>query len=174
MENDEKPSSSGLLVNLSELFSTTTNVICRITSARKYSEDTNKFKKLLTEFTELLGTSDVRDRLPWLAWVSHVNGFNAKAKEFDEFLDGVGEEHVNSQNQQINDHKEIQGADQKDCGCFAGDSEAKHIWLSHGEYEHQGSYLGKNQELHLITFPKTPISRKKKSHHICAIYICIT
>ncbi|KAK8604060.1 hypothetical protein V6N13_096523 [Hibiscus sabdariffa] len=114
MENVEKSSSSGLLVNLNELFSTTTNIICRITSGRKYSEDTNKFKKLLTEFTELFGTSDVRDRLTRLAWVSHVNGFNAKAKEFDEFLDGVGEEHMNSQNQQINDHKEIQGEDQKD------------------------------------------------------------
>ncbi|KAL4383128.1 hypothetical protein GQ457_15G006520 [Hibiscus cannabinus] len=119
MENVEKSSSSGLLVNLSELFSTTTNVICRITSGRNYG------------VYRVVGTSDVRDLLPWLAWVSHVNGFNAKAKEFDEFLDGVGEEHKNSQNQQINDHKEIQGADQKDwmfCWRFRGKTHMSFPW----------------------------------------------
>ncbi|KAE8704652.1 Cytochrome P450 71A1 [Hibiscus syriacus] len=71
-----------LLINLSELFSmTTNNVICIITLGRKCSEDTGKLKKFLWEFTELLSTSDVGDYLPWLAWVSHVNGFKAKAKK---------------------------------------------------------------------------------------------
>ncbi|KAK8659052.1 hypothetical protein V6N13_029267 [Hibiscus sabdariffa] len=119
MEKIEKSSTSGLPINLSEIFSATTNnVICRIALGRKYSEDTTKFKKLLREFTELLGTSDVGDYLPWLSWISHVNGFNAKAKkvakEFDQFLDGVIEEHMNQHNKQTNDHKGIQGQDQKD------------------------------------------------------------
>ncbi|KAK8604609.1 hypothetical protein V6N13_099543 [Hibiscus sabdariffa] len=120
MEKIEKSSASGLPINLSEIFSATTNnVICRIALGRKYSEDTTKFKKLLREFTELLGTPDVGDYLPWLSWISHVNGFNAKAKkvakEFDQFLDGVIEEHMNQHNKQTNDHnKGIQGEDQKD------------------------------------------------------------
>ncbi|KAE8697316.1 hypothetical protein F3Y22_tig00110621pilonHSYRG00067 [Hibiscus syriacus] len=79
---------------------------------------------------KLLGMSDVGDYLPWLAWVSHVNGFNAKAKkvakEFDEFLDEVIDEHVNHHNKQVNDFIGIQGKDQKDFrGCSAGDSKAK-------------------------------------------------
>ncbi|MBA0773113.1 hypothetical protein Gotri_008412, partial [Gossypium trilobum] len=62
VEKIEKSSSLCSPVNLSELFSaTTTNVICRIALGRKYSEDTNKFGKLLNEFTELLGTPDVGD-----------------------------------------------------------------------------------------------------------------
>ncbi|GMJ00078.1 cytochrome P450, family 71, subfamily A, polypeptide 25 [Hibiscus trionum] len=104
--------SSGLLVNLTELFSATTNnVICRIALGRKYNEDTNKFKKLLSEFLELLGTPSIGDYLPWLAWLSHVNGFNARAdkvaKEFDEFLDGVIEEHLNRRNGDGNDQKDF-------------------------------------------------------------------
>ncbi|KAK8537667.1 hypothetical protein V6N12_043819 [Hibiscus sabdariffa] len=85
--------------------------IKRIALGRKYNEDKNKFKKLLSDFLELLGTPDVGDYLPWLAWVSHVNGFNAKvdkvAKELDEFLDGVIEEHVNQHNKHANDQKDF-------------------------------------------------------------------
>ncbi|MBA0656771.1 hypothetical protein Goklo_009103, partial [Gossypium klotzschianum] len=68
VEKIEKSSSLCSPVNLSELFSATTNnVICRIALGGKYSEDTNKFGKLLNKFTELLGTPDVGDYLPWLA-----------------------------------------------------------------------------------------------------------
>ncbi|XP_039069268.1 cytochrome P450 71A4-like [Hibiscus syriacus] len=74
MENIQKSCSSGLTVNLSELFPAITN-------------------------------NNIGDYLPWLAWVSHVNGFNAKAdklaKELDEFLDRVIEEHMNRQNKKI-------------------------------------------------------------------------
>ncbi|KAK8479898.1 hypothetical protein V6N11_074092 [Hibiscus sabdariffa] len=112
MENIKRSCSSGLPVNLSDLFSAiTNNVICRITLGRKYNEDTNKFKKLLCDFVELLGTPNVGDYLPWLAWVSHLNGFNAKAdkvaEEFDEFLDGVIEEHMNLHNRHENDEKDF-------------------------------------------------------------------
>ncbi|XP_039046925.1 cytochrome P450 736A117-like [Hibiscus syriacus] len=107
MEDITRSCSSGLPVNLSELFSATTNnVVSRIALGRKYSEDTNKFKKLLSDFSELLGTSNVGDYLAWLAWVSHVNGFNDKAdkgaKAFDEFLDGVIEERINRRNKHVN------------------------------------------------------------------------
>ncbi|KAE8695220.1 Cytochrome P450 71A21 [Hibiscus syriacus] len=50
VKNVQKSSSSGLLVNLSDLFlMTMNNVICRIYLGRKYSEDTKKFKKILRE-----------------------------------------------------------------------------------------------------------------------------
>ncbi|KAB2053617.1 hypothetical protein ES319_A12G200100v1 [Gossypium barbadense] len=119
MEKIEKCSSLCSPVNLSELFSATTNnVTCKISLGRKYSEDTNKFRKLLSEFTELLGAPDVGDYLPWLAWLSHVNGLHGKAKkvakELDEFLDGVIKEHMNRHEKHVNDHAGIQGEDQKD------------------------------------------------------------
>ncbi|KAB2053554.1 hypothetical protein ES319_A12G195500v1 [Gossypium barbadense] len=119
VEKIEKSSSLCSPVNLSELFSATNNnVICRIALGRKYSEDTNKFGKLLNEFTKLLGALDVGDYLPWLAWLSHVNGLHGKAekvaKEFDEFLDGVLEEHMNRHDRHVNDHAGIQGEYQED------------------------------------------------------------
>ncbi|KAK8323218.1 hypothetical protein V6Z11_A12G223000, partial [Gossypium hirsutum] len=97
MEKIEKCSSLCSPVNLSELFSATTNnVTCKISLGRKYSEDTNKFRKLLSEFTELLGAPD------------------KVAKELDEFLDGVIKEHMNRHEKHVNDHAGIQGEDQKD------------------------------------------------------------
>ncbi|MBA0773143.1 hypothetical protein Gotri_008441 [Gossypium trilobum] len=60
MEKIEKCSSLCSPENLSELFSATTNkVTCKIALGRKYSEDTNKFRKLLSEFTKLFGAPDV-------------------------------------------------------------------------------------------------------------------
>ena len=121
VEKIKKYSTSALPVNLSELFSMiTNNVVCRVALGRKYSEgeDGNKFKKLLSEFGELLGVINVGDYIPWLAWVNHVNGLNAKvdkvAKEFDAFLDGVVEEHMNRHNRKRNDHIGIEDEDQKD------------------------------------------------------------
>ncbi|KAM2970834.1 hypothetical protein FF2_017740 [Malus domestica] len=61
------------------------------------SERGRSFKELLGEFTELLGVFNVGDFIPWLGWINHINGLDAKvekvAKEFDEFLDVVVEEH---------------------------------------------------------------------------------
>lgn len=98
MEKIRKTTSA---VNLSEMFMTFTNdVICRIAFGRKYSgEETGvKFKELLKEFVELLGTFTVSNFIPWLAWVDRLNGLHSKvnkvAKEFDEFLKGVVEEHI--------------------------------------------------------------------------------
>ncbi|KAJ7945795.1 putative Cytochrome P450 [Quillaja saponaria] len=84
------PSSS---INLSELFSTiTNNISCRVALGRKYSG--MKFKELLREFTELLGIFVVGDYIPWLAWLSSVNGLDARAervaKQFDQFFGRSG------------------------------------------------------------------------------------
>ncbi|XP_031250777.1 cytochrome P450 71A26-like isoform X1 [Pistacia vera] len=93
--------SFSLPLNLSEMFSLLTNdVICRAAFRRKYSggESGRKFKKMLGELTELLGGFNVGDFIPWLSWVNLFNGVDAKvekvAKEFDEFLDEVVEEHL--------------------------------------------------------------------------------
>ena len=95
------PESSSSAVNLSELFAGLANdVICRVTLGRKYdnSERGRKFKELLGEFTELLGGFNVGDYIPKLSWLSRISGLEARmdkvAKEFDEFLEEVVQEHM--------------------------------------------------------------------------------
>ncbi|KAL0356356.1 UNVERIFIED_CONTAM: cytochrome [Sesamum radiatum] len=93
--------SSSSAVNLSDVLVTTTNdVFCRVALGRKYKDEDGegrKFKKFLGEFVELLGTSSIGDYIPWLAWTSRIDGLDAKvervAKLFDEFLEGVIQEH---------------------------------------------------------------------------------
>ncbi|KAM1397689.1 hypothetical protein ACFX2I_015235 [Malus domestica] len=93
--------SSPSVLNLSELFVRLTNdVACRVALGRKYSgEGGMKFEGLLREFTELLGTTNIGDYIPWLSWLSRVNGLEAKldkvAKQFDGFIDRVIQEHMN-------------------------------------------------------------------------------
>nr|GMD36238.1 cytochrome P450 71A3-like [Ipomoea batatas] len=91
-------SSSGSLINLSDVFIELTNdIVCRVALGRKYSKEGN-FKMLLGEFLELLGTFNVGDYIPWLAWVNRINGVDRRvekaAKDLDEFIDGVVEEHI--------------------------------------------------------------------------------
>ncbi|KAL1534722.1 unspecific monooxygenase [Salvia divinorum] len=88
-------------VDLSKMFAEFTNdVICRSCFGRKYSDSENgqKFLVLLRESMEVLGTLCVGDFIPWLGWVSGVNGFDRKldrvSKEMDEFLEGVIVEHI--------------------------------------------------------------------------------
>lgn len=97
-------------VNLSETLMTFTNdVICRVAFGRKYSgeEGGAKFKELLKEFVELLGTFTVSNFIPWLAWVDQVNGLHNKvnklAREFDKFLEGIVKEHMDQRNKEGND-----------------------------------------------------------------------
>ncbi|KAJ8752070.1 hypothetical protein K2173_001097 [Erythroxylum novogranatense] len=105
----KESSVSACPVNLSEVFASLTNdVVCRVALGRKYSdgEQGRKFKELLGEFSILLGSYSIGDFIPWLSWVNSLTGFDARvekvAKEFDEFLDGVVEEHVNDRKQRNN------------------------------------------------------------------------
>lgn len=108
-------------VNLSENFASLTNdIVCRAALGRKYSEGEGgkKFKELLGEFMELLGTFTVGDFIPWLGWVNGINGFDAKvekiAKEFDKFLDEVVDEHMDIAKRRGNiNHRNIEIEDQK-------------------------------------------------------------
>ncbi|GMY14907.1 cytochrome p450 71a26 [Fagus crenata] len=109
-------------VNLSKVFAKLTNdVICRVALGRKYDggEGRRKFTELFGEFVELLGVFNVGDYIPWLSWVSRVNGLDARAekvaKQFDDFLEGVIEEHINCHNKGSDGHVvSHENEDQKD------------------------------------------------------------
>ncbi|KAK9072381.1 hypothetical protein SSX86_008815 [Deinandra increscens subsp. villosa] len=89
------------VVNLSELvISVTNNVLCRVALGRRY--DGRQFKSLLDRTMELLGSFSVGSYIPSLGWVDRLSGLERKvqevSKEFDEFLEGVIQEHVNKKN----------------------------------------------------------------------------
>ncbi|PIM99258.1 Cytochrome P450 CYP2 subfamily [Handroanthus impetiginosus] len=97
IEKIRQMGSSLLVVNLSDMFVSVSNdIVCRVALGRKYGED-GKFKKFLGEFVELLGEYSVGDHIPCLGWIDWVSGLNGKVKKvaklFDEFLEGVIEEH---------------------------------------------------------------------------------
>ncbi|KAB2633281.1 cytochrome P450 71A3-like [Pyrus ussuriensis x Pyrus communis] len=123
-KNVKQSSMSSLPVNLSELFISLTNdVICRVAFGKKYSggEAARKFKKLLEEFMILLGGFYVGDFIPLLGWVSRVNGLDTRvekvAREFDEFLDSVVEEHMcslDTKGENCGNNLSVEGEDKKD------------------------------------------------------------
>jgi hypothetical protein len=103
MEKIKYCSSISLPVDISELLSTTINdIVCRVALGRKYDGESRKgFKKLLMDFTELLGTFIVGDYVPWLDWLTHVSGFYSRAKKvakkLDDLLEDVVEDHISCQ-----------------------------------------------------------------------------
>nr|POF00342.1 cytochrome p450 71a26 [Quercus suber] len=109
-------------VNLSEMLAKLTNdAVCRVALGRKYGEGEGgrKFKELLGEFGELLGAINVVDYIPSLAWLNRANGLDAKAKkvakQFDDFLDRVIDEHIDCQKKGDHNHGFSQEReDQKD------------------------------------------------------------
>ncbi|KAH7528347.1 hypothetical protein FEM48_Zijuj05G0063000 [Ziziphus jujuba var. spinosa] len=122
VENIENCCLSSSSVNLSlVLMKLTNDVVCRVALGKKYNdgEDGKKFKKLLGDFVELLGTFYVGDYIPQLSWLSFVNGVDAKmkkvAKEFDEFLEKVIDEHVDDYQNRVNGgHDCVGNEDYKD------------------------------------------------------------
>ncbi|KAG5523001.1 hypothetical protein RHGRI_034970 [Rhododendron griersonianum] len=102
----KKISDSGSdVVNLSKLIvELTGNVVCRAALGRKYDGIGGRgggarrgFEEVLGEVMELAGYFDIGDFAPWLKWVNRVNGVYGRAerlaKELDEFMEGVVEEH---------------------------------------------------------------------------------
>ncbi|KAL4574056.1 hypothetical protein LXL04_020878 [Taraxacum kok-saghyz] len=87
--------------DLSDLFSSLTNdITCMATFGRTYNEGEigKKFKKILQEFSEVLGSFYFEDSIPQLAVVDRLRGLSAKvdrvAVDFDEFLQGVVDETI--------------------------------------------------------------------------------
>nr|XP_043636760.1 cytochrome P450 Tp4149-like [Erigeron canadensis] len=90
--------SCGSLVDLSALLlSLSNNIICTVVMGRTY--DGSKLVNLLNEFLDLLIVFSVGSLVPWLGWMDRVTGVVGRAekhaKEFDEFLEGLIEDHVN-------------------------------------------------------------------------------
>ncbi|XP_060206464.1 cytochrome P450 736A117-like [Lycium barbarum] len=88
--------------NLSDILrSFTSDVFCRIALGKKYSDGEigKRFKFLLKEAVGLLGAFSMGSYIPWLRWVNRFNGLNKRvelvANEFDEFLQGMVEQHIN-------------------------------------------------------------------------------
>ncbi|KAL4582834.1 hypothetical protein LXL04_007395 [Taraxacum kok-saghyz] len=82
--------------DLSNLFCSLSNdVTCLATFGRTYNEGEigRKFKKIMQDFLEVLGSFYLEDSFPLLAVVDRLRGLTAKvdrvAFEFDEFLQGV-------------------------------------------------------------------------------------
>ncbi|XP_058227454.1 cytochrome P450 736A117-like isoform X3 [Rhododendron vialii] len=99
---DKIRSRSHSLVNMTDMFATlTNNVVCRVALGRKYdgAGEGKRVAELLGELLELLGIDNVRDYIPWLAWINIITGLDAKvdrvAKGMDEFLEGLVEERMN-------------------------------------------------------------------------------
>lgn len=95
---DKIGESCGSLVNFSELFvSLTNNVVCRVALGKTYRG--LGFKNLLERLMDLLGALSVGSYVHWLSWLDRLSGLQSKtnqvAKEFDELLEGVIEEHIN-------------------------------------------------------------------------------
>ncbi|KAF8029430.1 hypothetical protein BT93_E1972 [Corymbia citriodora subsp. variegata] len=87
-------------VDLNDVFASLTNdIICRVALGRKYGngKQGKKFKGLLADMMGLLGIFNVGDFIPSLGWINKLTGLDAKvelvAREFDQFLDEVVEEH---------------------------------------------------------------------------------
>ncbi|KAL3512700.1 hypothetical protein ACH5RR_025417 [Cinchona calisaya] len=98
-------SSSSSLINLSDIFVTLTNdVVCKVAFGRKCGGEGNgkRAKETLVEFVRLFGVFSIGDYIPWLAWVNRLNGLDARvervAKDIDEFIESVIEEHRNKSN----------------------------------------------------------------------------
>ncbi|GMH21332.1 hypothetical protein Nepgr_023174 [Nepenthes gracilis] len=107
-------------MDLSGLFLTLTNdVICRVAFGRKYGGEEGgaaSFGKILKEFEDYLGHFCVGDFIPWLAWIQQVNGLDAKvdrvAKDIDQVLDKIVEDHTNRLDKQnIDNHTEEMAKD---------------------------------------------------------------
>ncbi|KAL7127998.1 hypothetical protein ABFS83_14G286500 [Erythranthe nasuta] len=87
--------------DLSESFMKLSNdVICRSVFGEKCSdgEEGKKFLKVLRRVLELFGCMTIGEHIPWLWWVSYVNGFDrmleTTAVEIDGFLDAFLDEHM--------------------------------------------------------------------------------
>ncbi|XP_004301020.1 PREDICTED: cytochrome P450 71A3-like [Fragaria vesca subsp. vesca] len=120
IEKIKESSSTSSVVNMSETFATLTNdVTSRVALGRKYNTggQGRSLNDLLEEFVKLIGHINIGDFIPWLAWLNRMNGLDARldrvARQFDEFLERVIQEHVSSSESRTNGHARTEN-DKKD------------------------------------------------------------
>ncbi|KAM0035010.1 putative cytochrome P450 [Helianthus debilis subsp. tardiflorus] len=87
----------GSSVDIGAMFvSLTENIIC--SAALGKSSDGSDLKKIIQTFLDMFTFFSVGTYVSWLSWVDHLTGLVGRAKavarQFDEFLEGVIEEHV--------------------------------------------------------------------------------
>nr|XP_043622641.1 cytochrome P450 Tp4149-like [Erigeron canadensis] len=88
--------SCGSVIDMSEmLFLLTTNILCEVAFGQK--NDDIKFKDVFVKSQVILGGFDIGNYIPWLSWVNWLRAGEANeiVKEYNEFLDGVIDEHEN-------------------------------------------------------------------------------
>ncbi|KNA16959.1 hypothetical protein SOVF_084360 [Spinacia oleracea] len=89
-------------LNMSEIFMMySSNVLCRTAYGKKYAGEVGTdFKQLLKEFVEVMAVFSMGDFIPWLGWIDRLSGLESRvdkvAKEFDEFLQHVVQEHLDN------------------------------------------------------------------------------
>ncbi|KAL9253882.1 Cytochrome P450 736A117-like protein [Drosera capensis] len=110
-------------VNLREMLITLTNdVVCRAAFGRKYSSngggDAVSFNEIFKDFVELISCFHIGDFMPWLGWVSRIKGLQDRVelfvKQFDQFLEGIIEEHLERQKKQKNSDDSVKEEKVKD------------------------------------------------------------
>ncbi|XP_022000566.1 cytochrome P450 Tp4149 [Helianthus annuus] len=95
--------SCGTTVDMGSMFVSLTNdIICRVALGRKF--DGLKYTDLLKRFMDMFTVFSIGAYIPWLSWVDRINGSIGRAekiaKEFDEFLEGIIEEHLSKKNKE--------------------------------------------------------------------------
>ncbi|CAO2840551.1 unnamed protein product [Amaranthus hypochondriacus] len=100
-------------VNMSEIFMMySTNVLCRTAYGKKYAGEVGtNFKQLLKDFVEVMAEIKIGDFIPWLGWVDKLTGLEKRvekvAKEFDQFLQHVVQEHLDRKTQKEENDKDF-------------------------------------------------------------------
>ncbi|RDX66483.1 Cytochrome P450 71A26, partial [Mucuna pruriens] len=84
-------------VNLTDLLSDVTNdIVCRCVIGRRY--EGSELRGPMSQLEELLGAAVLGDYIPCLDWLGRLNGVYGRAervaKQLDQFLDQVVDEHV--------------------------------------------------------------------------------
>lgn len=91
------------------------NIVSRIAIGKRYSGEKggSQFRELFEEGIMLVGYFNVADYIPWLGWINHINGMEAKvsrvAKEFDKYWEKIVEEGIKRQEKRVSNNGEGEG-----------------------------------------------------------------
>eukprot|EP00253_Pinus_taeda_P036263 PITA_36263 len=100
--NSDHPQDDPRPLNISKTVSALTNaIICKMVFGRKYSDEdligSTGFDSLIKEILLLVGTFNIGDYIPYLAWIDYLRGFNRRLERVhntqDQFMEKVLEEH---------------------------------------------------------------------------------
>ncbi|XP_076913365.1 cytochrome P450 Tp4149-like [Bidens hawaiensis] len=101
--------SCGTTIDMGSMFiSLTNNIVCRVALGRKF--DGLDHTHLVERFMNMLNVFCIGSYIPWLSWVDQVIGSIGRAekiaKEFNELLERVIEDHINKKNGEDDEARE--------------------------------------------------------------------